>query len=61
MMTRRSGIVSVARGIVISGALIMLLPHIAGPDSIWWAMPLTETIVFIYALGGFTRPAVTAK
>lgn len=61
MMTRRSGIVSVARGIVISGALIMLLPHIAGPDSIWWAMPLTETIVFIYALGGFTRHAVPAK
>ncbi len=42
-------VVSVARGLVISGALIMLLPMICGASSIWLAMPITETIVMIYA------------
>lgn len=36
--------VSVARGLVISGALILLLPAVLGPASIWWAMPVTERL-----------------
>ena len=36
--------------------LSCLLPHIAGPDSIWWAMPLVEAIAFIYALPAMLRP-----
>ena len=36
--------VSVARGLVISGALILLLPAVLGPASICWAMPVTERL-----------------
>lgn len=41
-------VVSVGRGAVISGILIYLLPTIAGSDSIWFAMPITELIVAIF-------------
>ncbi len=34
---------------VISGILIFLLPVLAGADSIWFAMPITEFVVMIYA------------
>ena len=43
-------IVSVARGFVISGILIYLLPAAAGADSVWFAMPVTETIVVVYVI-----------
>ena len=42
--------VSVFRGCIISGILIMLLPIVAGADSIWFAMPVTELLVAIYAV-----------
>ncbi len=42
-------VVSVARGLVISGALIMLLPLIK-PSAIWLAMPITELIVAAYVI-----------
>lgn len=41
-------IVSVARGAVISGILIMALPLIAPPAAIWFAMPITELLVAIF-------------
>ena len=44
-----SFIVSVARGLVVSGILILLLPCVSGVDSIWFAMPLTELVVMLYA------------
>lgn len=34
---------SVARGLVISGILIMVLA-----DSLWFAMPVTELLIMIY-------------
>lgn len=43
-------IVSVFRGCIISGVLILLLPVVAGPDSIWFAMPITELFVAIYVV-----------
>lgn len=43
-------IVSVARGLVISGILIYLLPAAAGVDSIWFAMPITEMPVAVYVV-----------
>lgn len=43
-------IVSVSRGAVISGILILLLPAVAGPDAIWFSMPLTELIVAVYVV-----------
>ncbi len=42
--------VSVARGIVISGALIMLLPAVLGGSAVWWAMPVTEALVAAYVI-----------
>ncbi len=44
-----SFLVSVSRGAVISGALILLMPLIT-PSAIWFAMPLTELIVLVYVL-----------
>lgn len=41
-------IVSVARGLIISGILIYLLPLLS-PEALWYTMPLTEFIVVIYA------------
>ena len=39
---------SVARGLVISGILIMVLPVLTGADSLWFAMPVTELLIMIY-------------
>lgn len=47
---RTSFMVSVGRGAVISGVLICLLPFVAGPDSIWFAMPVTEAVTAIYVI-----------
>lgn len=47
--------VSVARGLVISGALILLLPAVLGPASIWWAMPVTELLVACCATAAMRR------
>ena len=44
-----SFIVSIARGLVVSGLLIFALPAVFVPESIWWAMPLTELVTFAYA------------
>ena len=42
-------LVSVARGLVISGILIMVLPALVSTDAIWFAMPITELLVMFYA------------
>lgn len=42
-------VVSVARGLVISGLLILLLPAVAGAQALWFAMPVTELLVAVYA------------
>ncbi len=47
--------VSVARGLVISGALILLLPAVLGPTAIWWAMPVTELLVACYTAAAMRR------
>lgn len=43
-----SFVVSVARGALNSGILILLLPVIAPASAIWLAMPITETVVAIF-------------
>lgn len=48
-------IVSVARGLVISGVLILILPVLTGADSLWFAMPITELLVMIYAAVAIKR------
>ncbi len=47
---RAAFIVSVFRGCIISGILILFLPVAAGPDSLWFAMPVTELLVAVYAI-----------
>lgn len=48
MKPKTAFIVSVARGLVISGILILILPLIFNPQSLWLTMPLTELFVFVY-------------
>ncbi|MGI6008126.1 MAG: MATE family efflux transporter [Ruminococcus sp.] len=48
-------IVSVARGLVISGFFIYLLPAAAGPSAIWFAMPITELLAAVYSICAMVR------
>ena len=48
-------VVSVARGLVISGALILLLPVLLGADLLWFAMPITELLVMLYAASSMKK------
>ncbi len=43
-------ITSVARGAVISGVLLYLLPAVAGGSAIWLTMPITEFLVAVYVV-----------
>lgn len=43
-------IVSIARGAVISGSLIYMLPLMLGGNAIWFAMPITELAVLSYVM-----------
>lgn len=50
--------ISVARGFLISGALILVLPMLMGGSGIWLAMPLTELVTafgVIYLMIRYTR------
>ncbi len=49
MKPKAAFVVSVARGLVISGILIMVLPALVSADAIWFAMPITELLVMLYA------------
>lgn len=49
--------ISVGRGAVLSGLLILLLPAVAGADTIWFAMPVTEVVVAVYAAAAMFRSA----
>ncbi len=50
MKPKSAFIVSVSRGLVISGILILILPAVAGANSLWLAMPITELAVMFYAV-----------
>lgn len=50
MKPKTAFIASVARGLVISGILIYLLPAAFGGDMIWFAMPITELVVAVYVI-----------
>ena len=54
LQPRASFVVSVARGLVISGALILLLP-VLSPSALWWAMPITELVVAVYVAVSIRR------
>lgn len=48
-------VVSVARGAVISGGLILLLPVVAPAGALWLAMPLTELAVAVFVAVNMVR------
>ena len=59
-------IVSVARGLVVSGVLILALPVVLGANALWLAMPITELLVAIYTVAAMkkytnTLPAAGAR
>lgn len=43
-------VVSVSRGLVISGSLIYALPALVAPGALWFAMPITELVVAVYVV-----------
>lgn len=55
MKPKAAFVVSVARGLVISGILILILPSAAGADSLWLAMPITEPAVMFYAASAMKK------
>ena len=48
--------VSVARGCVVSGALVLLLPRVLPAENIFFAAPLTELIIAVPVLWLMFRP-----
>ena len=48
-------VISVARGAVVSGGLILLLPVLLRADSIWYAMLVTELLVAAYGVFHMVR------
>ena len=48
-------VVSVARGLVVSGALILALPALAGAQALWLTMPITELLVMFYAAAAIRK------
>ena len=55
MKPTTSFVVSVARGAVVSGILILVLPAVTVADSIWFAMPITELLVAVYTAARMAR------
>ena len=45
-----SFVISLLRGALLSGALILLLPEFFGGQAIWWAMPLSELLTGVYVV-----------
>ena len=42
--------ISLSRGVVISGILILLLPQLLGANSVWYAMLITESVTAVYSI-----------
>ena len=55
MKPQAAFVVSISRGLVISGILILLLPATAGADSIWLVMPFTELVTAVYVVSMIVR------
>ena len=55
LLPKAAFVVSVARGSVISGSLILVLPPLVGPDALWLAMPITELLTMLYAAAAIRR------
>jgi len=61
MQPKAAFIVSVARGLVISGILIMVLPVLISAEALWFAMPVTELLVLFYAVAAIRKYTNSGK
>ena len=59
MQPRAALVVSVARGLVISGGLTLILPVVAGGNALWLTMPITELLVALYSASALRRYTLT--
>lgn len=50
LRARQSTAVSLLRGLIVSGALILVFPLLFGRDGLWYAMPAAELLVCLLAL-----------
>lgn len=50
MKARQSLAISALRGIILSGALIYLMPALFGPSALWYAMAVSEVITILIAV-----------
>jgi putative MATE family efflux protein len=55
LKTKVSLIISLLRGIIISGTLLVILPFVFGLNGVWWAMPISECLVTIISISVFIR------
>lgn len=55
MKPKSAFVASVARGLVISGILIYLLPAVFGGNAIWFAMPVTEAAAAVYVISQMVK------
>ncbi len=49
MQTKWSNILTLLRGLIISGALVYFLPIWLEIDGVWWAMIITEFVVVVFS------------
>lgn len=50
MKAKTAFVVSIGRGVVISGILLYFLPAVLGVNALWFTMPITELIIAIYVI-----------
>ena len=50
MQPKTALIISMARGMVLCGVLVFVLPALFGAKLLWWVMPVTELAVAIYTI-----------
>lgn len=50
MRSKTALMVSAARGLILCGILVYLLPFVFGSTAIWWVMPIVEIIVAIFVI-----------
>jgi len=50
MQPKTALIISMARGMVLCGVLVFVLPALFGAKLLWWVMPITEFAVAIYTI-----------
>ena len=50
MRSKTSTMLSISRGLLVSGIIILCLPLISGGNAIWWTMPITEVVISILSV-----------